>query len=357
MKLGASDVAVVTGAATGMGRELALQLAQRAVSLALCDVDMEQLAKTVTEVQALGGADLRISSHHCDVSDPSSVRRFRDEVVAHHGKVTMLFNNAGVGGNGQFVFAPDTSEADLAQFERNWDRVFNVCFHGVVHCTRAFLPLLQEAASRGEAYLVNTSSVAGLWSIPLMTSYVAAKHAVKGFTESLMAECAMKYPTLHVACVHPGGVKTEIAAKSLSGPGDSPEKRDRGIQAFAAVADLTAKEAVECILTGVARNSTRIIVGWDATFMDIAARVGPRWSYEIFAALGRSGWRMRGPEDTTPPTGMQLLKTMLGGGWYMALAMSPLALVQASRHPAFQPLAAGVAAASLYTGLRHRSKL
>lgn len=228
----------------------------------------------------------------------------------------------------------------------------------MVYCTRAFLPLLQQAADAGEAYLVNTSSVFGLWSCPEMSSYVAAKHAVKGLTESIMTECAMKHPTLHVACVHPGGVRTEIASKSLSSPVETADARNKVVQDFNQGAGLSAEEAAAWILNGVARDSTRILVGYDAYCFDMATRLGPRWCYEAFAALGRSGWQAASlnPQDAKAPTGTQLMRTMLGGGWYMALMFSPLMLVKITQHAAFKPLAVTGAAAAAYKTWQ-RSKL
>lgn len=204
---------------------------------------------------------------------------------------------------------------------------------------------------------MNTSSINGFFTWPEHTSYTAAKHAVKGFTESLLAECALKYPQLHVASVHPGGVKTSIAEKAPAPPGISAATHDRMSKLFSEMADLTAEEAATWILNGVKRNSTRILVGYDAHLMDIATRLGPRWSLEIFAALGRSGWRLplRTDEEPLLPTGSQFMRMFFGGGWYMALMMSPMVLARARRHVSLGPVVGAAALTAL--AMRQRAKL
>ena len=206
MKLERGQVAVVTGAASGMGRSLALQLAAKGVSLALCDVDMAALAVTVKMARAVDSA-LVVTEHEVDVADEAQVLVFRDEVLAQHkGGVQLLFNNAGVACDGRLVFLPSNSAEEIAAVRKGWDRCFNIDFFGVLHCVRAFLPALQAST---EAYVVNTSSINAIWTWPEHSAYSSAKAAVQGLTESLMIECMVKAPHVHVACVHPGGVRTD----------------------------------------------------------------------------------------------------------------------------------------------------
>lgn len=184
----AGKVAVVTGAGTGMGRELAGQLAAAGASVALCDIVPVTLAESASlaeERAAPTGA--RITRHECDVADEQQVLAFRDAVLADHATdhVDLLFNNAGIGGGGSFLRSP----------RDEWERTFAVCWGGVYLCSRAFLPLL---VASDDAVIVNTSSVNGFWaslgpSIP-HSAYSTAKFAVKGFTESLIVDLRVHAP-------------------------------------------------------------------------------------------------------------------------------------------------------------------
>jgi NAD(P)-dependent dehydrogenase (short-subunit alcohol dehydrogenase family) len=174
MKDFSGRIAVVTGGGSGMGRELARQLAAEACNVAMCDVSEEGMAETRRLCEAVGlPQGLRVTTHLADVSDEAQVERFRDEVAERHGtdRVHLLFNNAGIGGGG----------STFAHSREEWERTFNVCWGGVYNCTRAFLPMLLKAE---EGHIVNTSSVNGFWAsigprIP-HTAFSAAKFAVKG---------------------------------------------------------------------------------------------------------------------------------------------------------------------------------
>jgi NAD(P)-dependent dehydrogenase (short-subunit alcohol dehydrogenase family) len=185
-------IAVVTGGGTGMGRELVRQLVAEGCNVATCDV----FADTMAETKRLCEADrlpqgLRITTHIADVSDEAQVQRFRDDVAAQQDtdKIHLLFNNAGIGGGGSMI----------ASSREEWEKTFNVCWGGVYHSTRAFLPMLQRA---DEGHIVNTSSINGFWAsigprIP-HTAYSAAKFAVKGFTEALITDLRMNAPISNV---------------------------------------------------------------------------------------------------------------------------------------------------------------
>ena len=191
MKDFSGRIAVVTGGGSGMGRELVRQLVAEACNVATCDVSAEGMVETTRLCEAAGlPQGLRVTTHIADVADAVQVQRFRDEVAERHGtdKIHLLFNNAGIGGGGS-MFAHNPEE---------WERTFNICWGGVYHCTRAFLPMLQKAE---EGHIVNTSSVNGFWAsvgprIP-HTAYSAAKFAVKGFTEALITDCGSTRPTLN----------------------------------------------------------------------------------------------------------------------------------------------------------------
>jgi len=175
-------IAVVTGGASGIGRELLLQLAQAGTHVATCDVDREALEESAHRARARARTpEVRITTHTCDVADKQAVERFADEVAAVHScdAIHLLFNNAGVVGGGSFV----------AGSSEEWERTFAVSWFGVYNCTRAFLPMLLVA---DQGVLINTSSVNGVWASlgpgTTHSAYSSAKFAVNGFTESLLGD-------------------------------------------------------------------------------------------------------------------------------------------------------------------------
>ena len=191
MKDFSGRIAVVTGGGSGMGRELVRRLVAEACNVAMCDLSAPPMAETQRLCEAAGlPQGLRVTAHLADVSHAQQVERFRDEVAAGHGtdKIHLLFNNAGIGGGGSMI----------AHSREEWEKTFNVCWGGVYHATRAFLPMLLKAP---EGHIVNTSSANGFWAsigprIP-HTAYSAAKFAVKGFTEALITDCGSTRPTLN----------------------------------------------------------------------------------------------------------------------------------------------------------------
>src|SRR5438876_8161684 len=215
MKDFAGRIAVVTGGGSGMGRELVRQLVAEACAVALCDGSAEGVAETQRLCQVAGRPQgLRVTTHLADVSDGAQVERFRDEVAERHDtdKIHLLFNNAGIGGGGSMI----------AHSREEWERTFNICWGGVYHCTRAFLPMLQKAE---EGHIVNTSSVNGFWAsigpkIP-HTAYSAAKFAVKGFTEALIADLRINAPHIKCSVVMPGHIGTSIPENSRKIQGGS----------------------------------------------------------------------------------------------------------------------------------------
>jgi NAD(P)-dependent dehydrogenase (short-subunit alcohol dehydrogenase family) len=307
-------LAVITGAGSGMGRALAVQLAAEGCHLGLCDLSMDDLEAT-RDLAASRNSDIRISLHRCDVSDEQQVVAFRDAVLGEHGtgQVNLLFNNAGIGGGGSFVRG-DRDE---------WDRTFNVCWFGVYYCARVFLPQLLEA---DEAHLINTSSVNGFWASMgpdrAHTAYAAAKFAVKGFSEALITDLRLHAPHVKVSVVMPGHIGTGIginSARVLHGHDAlgmtaeevavaRAEMIDRGLPVdnvpdddiraavhqwavdFRDKAPTSADQAAAIILDGVRQARWRILVGDDAFRLDAMVRAEPEQAYEVdFAERMRAG--------------------------------------------------------------------
>jgi NAD(P)-dependent dehydrogenase (short-subunit alcohol dehydrogenase family) len=299
-------LAVVTGAGTGMGRELARQLAAEGCHLALCDLFADNLAETRRICEAEAPAGTRVTVHECDVADEAQVLRFRDAVLAAHGTdhVNLLFNNAGIGGGGSFV-TDDRSE---------WERTFAVDWFGVYYCARAFVPLLVAA---DEGAIVNTSSVNGFWAslgpATPHTAYSAAKFAVKGFTEALITDLAINAPHVSAHVVMPGHIGTSIAVNTrrvltggdaeLMTPAELERVRQRltrqGVPGASALSDndiraflrqmgenfrdnapTTAAQAAAAILAAVREGRWRVLVGEDAAALDRLVRADPESAYE-----------------------------------------------------------------------------
>jgi NAD(P)-dependent dehydrogenase (short-subunit alcohol dehydrogenase family) len=314
-------LAVVTGGGSGMGRELACQLAAEGCSVAACDLNPDTVAQTAARAQEGAPPGPRVTSHACDVSDEAQVLRFRDELLGRHASdhVDLVFSNAGIGGGESFV----TGRREA------WERTFAIDWWGVYYCARAFLPLL---IASGDGVLVNTSSVNGFWAslgpgIP-NSAYSTAKFAVRGFTEALVEDLRTHAPQVRAVVVMPGHVGTDIVANSLRArglpapeqmseaqleeliPGDARAKLiSAGLLADDASADdlrrmlerantdfrdkapVSAGEAAAVILDGVRSGAWRILIGEDAAMIDAAVRAKPGAAYdyaELFSAAART---------------------------------------------------------------------
>lgn len=312
-------IAVITGGGTGMGRELALQLASEGCHIAICDLSEENMEQTQRRCLALGLKDQRVTTHIADVSDENQVMAFRDQVCEAHSTdhVHLVFNNAGIGGAGSFIL--DGRE--------EWDKTFGVCWNGVYNGCRAFVPLLVAAP---EGHLVNTSSVNGFWAslgpMTAHTSYSAAKFAVKGFTEALVNDFRLNAPHVKVSLVMPGHVGTDIVINSGKILGRDPKEmpdedielaRERmarlGFDTSGATTDqirlalqqraedfrddapMTAAEAATVILDGVREERWRILVGEDAHGLDELVREHPEEAYDpsfMERLLERTNWKL-----------------------------------------------------------------
>jgi short-subunit dehydrogenase len=263
----------VTGAASGIGRALAIELSARGADLALADRDEAGLQSVAAEIAKNTDktAPRKVSLHRIDVSERDQIAAFAREAVAAHPALNILINNAGVALLGQF------HEIDQAQME--W--LVNINFWGVVHSTRAFLPHL---ASRPAAHIVNLSSIFGIVAPPGQTAYAAAKFAVRGFSESLRHELQMAKSPVRMSVVHPGGIKTNIVRNSRAGVGVTDnERRVQSIERFDAIAQTSPKDAALRIIKGIEKNEPRILIGGDARFMDLLQRFRPATYWNVMA--------------------------------------------------------------------------
>ena len=258
MSLSKNSVAVITGAASGIGRALAVRLAQEKISaIAVSDVNEKELNETAEIIKTFGAT---VSTHIVDVSDLEQVQRFAEEVMAEHKRVTHLINNAGVALCGNF------KEISLKDFE--W--LMNINFWGVVYGTKSFLPVLQQ---QKEAHIVNISSVFGLIAPPGQTAYCASKFAVRGFTESLRHE--LEGTNIFVTCVHPGGIKTNIANSSRIGENAGEDVKKKSVKFFDKATPTTAEQAAEIIVKGIKQKNPRILIGSDARQINLIQRLFP----------------------------------------------------------------------------------
>jgi short-subunit dehydrogenase len=265
--------AAVTGAASGIGRALALELAARGCDLALADRDEAGLAAVAAEIAKTGQntGQLKVTVHNVDVGVPSQIEAFALGAIAAHPGLNIVVNNAGVALMGNF------SEVDQAQM----DWLMNINFWGVVHGTRAFLPHLSQ---QPEAHIVNLSSIFGIVAPPGQTAYAAAKFAVRGFSESLRHELQAASSPVKLSVVHPGGVATNIARNSRTGTGMTDNaRRARSIERFDAVAKTTPAAAALRIIAGIEKNVPRILIGNDARFMDFLQRLRPGSYWSVLA--------------------------------------------------------------------------
>ncbi len=268
MTLSKNSVAVITGAASGIGRALAVRLAEEKISgVAVCDVNEQGLQETFEIIEKLGVA---VSKHTVDTSKLEQIERLKTEVLATHGRVTHLINNAGVGLMGTF------EQISLEDFE--W--LMGINFWGVIYGCKVFLPVLMEQTA---AHIVNISSVFGLVAPPEQTAYCASKFAVRGFTESLRHE--LEETNVRVSSVHPGGIKTNIARNSRIGEKTPKEYKAQGVKFFDKVALTSPEQAAETIINGIRTNNPRILIGKDAHAINYVSRLFPKKYLKVVEKL------------------------------------------------------------------------
>ena len=246
-------VCVITGAGSGIGRGLALELAGRGARLALSDIKHDTVQETASMCAARGG---EAESYVLDVASREAVDRHASEVAERFGTVNLVVNNAGV------ALAKDVIDTPIEDYE--W--IMGINFWGVVYGSKAFLPAL---IASGDGHLVNISSVFGIFSVPGQSGYNAAKFAVRGFTEALRQEMLVAGHRVGVSCVHPGGIRTNIARDARTDMATPQELDD----AFQRIARTTPEKAAQTILKGVEKRRARILIGADAEFLDLMTRV------------------------------------------------------------------------------------
>jgi NAD(P)-dependent dehydrogenase (short-subunit alcohol dehydrogenase family) len=275
MKSFSGKVAAITGAASGMGRELALELARRGCHLAISDVNEAGLAQTVELAQAVG--DVTITSQKLDVADRAAMHAWADRVVADHGKVNLIFNNAGV------ALGATVEGVSYEDFE--W--IVGINFWGVVYGTKAFLPHLKAS---GEGHIINVSSVFGLIGVPTQGTYNATKFAVRGFTEALRQELDITRSPVSATSVHPGGIKTNIAKAARfdkSAADITGQEKGESTAQFEKLFITTAAKAALIILKAVENNKRRVLVGPDAYVIDAMQRLLPTGYQAIVSRLSQ----------------------------------------------------------------------
>jgi len=297
-------LAVVTGGGSGIGRELARQLAAQGCSVAACDLNPDTVAVTAATAWATAPPGVKVTGHACDVSDEAQVQRFRDELLEQHASdhVDLVFANAGISGGGSFV--KDSRE--------EWERTFAINWWGVYFCARTFLPLL---IASGDGVLVNIGSVAGFWATAgsgaPITAYCTSEFAIKGFSEALIEDLRSNAPQVRVVVVMPGVVNTDIYENSRRALGQPaweqlsdvqllellPEDTRATLITMGLLAEdfsaddlrqaiprlkaefiqdkgFTAAQAATVILDGVRSGGWRILVGDEAKMLDEQVRIG-----------------------------------------------------------------------------------
>ena len=264
-------VVVITGAASGIGRALALDVAGRGGLLALSDVDSPGLQQTADLVKQATGQEVRVDK--LDVSDREALKEYAASVAGDFGKVNVVINNAGIALSGDF---------ELLEYDQ-FDRIIDVDFWGVVQGTKEFLPHL---IASGDGHLVNISSLFGLMSVPGQSAYNAAKFGVRGFTEALRQEMLLNGHPVQVTCVHPGGIKTAIARNAMAVGVDQATHAQLFGQKLAKT---TPEKAAQVILDGMLAGRPRVLVGADAKVLDVLVRVtGSGYQKLVAKASGRA---------------------------------------------------------------------
>ncbi|MEQ8326248.1 SDR family NAD(P)-dependent oxidoreductase [Parvibaculum sp.] len=250
-------LAIVTGAASGIGRGTALELARRGARLAISDLDRAGLAETAKRIEALGTT---VTTYLLDVADRDAVYAFAQEIETTHGGADIVVNNAGVA---------QIARVDELTYE-DFEWVMNIDFWGMVYGTKAFLPQMQ---AKGAGHIVNVSSVFGIISVPTQAAYNSAKFAIRGFTEALRHE--MKGTEIKVSCVHPGGIKTNIVRNARFLQSTQATAREDAASGFDKLAMTTPEKAGRVIVNGIAKNKPRILIGIDAKIIDWMQRLMP----------------------------------------------------------------------------------
>lgn len=263
-----NSVAVVTGAGSGIGRELCRQLAEDGAHLAIVDIDADNLAETKSILESIN-SEIDVQTTVLDVSNKEAMLAFANESYAHFGKVNLVINNAGVAMSSGNLW--ETSIDDI-----EWLMAIN--FNGVLYGTKAFLPFLDKSQW---GHIVNVSSLFGIIAVPEQAHYNASKFAVRGLTESLRQE--LEIAGSHISCtsIHPGGIKTNIA-KNARITKELDQKNKKMFDNFEELAMTTAESAASQILNGVIKNKRRVVIGKDAKILDWVQRHFPNNYQKVY---------------------------------------------------------------------------
>jgi NADP-dependent 3-hydroxy acid dehydrogenase YdfG len=266
----AGKVAVVTGAGSGIGQALGIELGRSGAKVAISDVDLEGLAYTEQQLKAIGAP---VKTDRLDVTEREAFLAYAEAVNEHFGKVNQVYNNAGI------AF---TGDIEVSQF-KDIERVMDVDFWGVVNGSKAFLPYV---IASGDGHIVNVSSVFGLFSVPGQAAYNAAKFAVRGFTEALRQEMTLAGHPVAVTTVHPGGIKTAIARNATTAEGLDSDQLAKLFDKR--LARTTPRRAAHVILDAVRKKKARVLIGTDAKVLDLMVRVAGPYYQQVFGpVLGR----------------------------------------------------------------------
>jgi NAD(P)-dependent dehydrogenase (short-subunit alcohol dehydrogenase family) len=267
----ADKVVVITGAASGIGRALAVDVARRGARVAISDIDEPGLAETLDLVEEAGAREVR--RDRLDVADRAAFAAYADAVAGHFGRVDVVVNNAGV------ALVGDVEDLDYADM----DWIMGINFWGVVHGTKEFLPHL---VASGDGHLVNMSSLFGLVSIPSQSMYNAAKYAVRGFSEALREEILMAGHPVGVTVVHPGGIKTAIVRNARTSDREDHPRLARHFDER--LASMEPEEAARIIVEkGVLGGRARLLVGRDAHVLHQFARLTGSRYQDVVAAVAK----------------------------------------------------------------------
>lgn len=264
MKTLIDKVAVVTGAGSGIGRSLAINLAKYKCNLAISDINPESLQETA---ELIAGMNTKTTIHIVDVSDRAHMYQFAEDVYNEHGKVNLLINNAGVS---------VTDSIDDVSYE-NFEWLFGINFWGVVYGCKAFIPYLKKNT---EGHIVNISSVGGFATMPYYGTYCSSKFAVRGFSLTLNQE--LSDFNIGVTCVYPGGIKTNLSKNSrivkqiYESPEDISDPRK-----FLTSADKAAK----IIIKAIRKNKPNQLIGTDAKLLNLLSKVSPNLLVKITKKL------------------------------------------------------------------------
>ena len=264
----AQKVAVVTGAGSGIGQALALELARRGAKLAISDIDAKGLAHTEHLIRSMGAP---VKADRLDVTEREAVEAYADEVNEHFGVVNQIYNIAGIAFMG---------DVEVTEF-KNLERVMDIDFWGVVNGTKAFLPHL---IASGDGHVVNMSSMYGLFAVQGQAAYNSAKFAVRGFTEALRQEMVVARHPVKVTCVHPGYIKTPLIQNATAAAGLNINALD---VIFQKVAITSPQRTAKIILNAVAKNKARVLPGADAKLFDFIVRLTGSGYMRLFVPMNR----------------------------------------------------------------------